>query len=67
MYSIEVTYFNKEDINNVQNFDLCDRELSTFLGSLNKKYTRLYSVECSKHTVFAFQKNESKIVVKVEH
>lgn len=67
MYSIEVTYSNDNKIVDCVSMELSDMELGSFLNLLNKNYSRLYSVECSKHSVFGFKKNENKVVVKVEH
>lgn len=67
MYSIEVTYSNDNKIVNCVSMELSDMELGSFLNLLNRNYSRLYSVECSNHSVFGFGKNENKVVVKVEH
>ncbi len=66
MYSIEVTYTEQNNEDTVD-LSLSEKELSSFLNMLKTKYPKLYTVECSKHTVFGFGTSERKVVVKVDH
>jgi hypothetical protein len=67
MYSVDVTYLSNEILTDEYNLELDDKDLSSFLNMLNKKYARLYSVEYNKHTVFAFTRDTVKVVIKVYH
>lgn len=66
MYTVDIVYSgNKSDLIHNETHVVSEQELNDMMGTLNKNYTKLYTVERSDSVVIGFKKGDNRCDVTI--